>query len=317
MGSVPVLIWDHRDGMLKELLPFFQKAEQTGMIDIVGLLSETEDGEFVCQPVRAEDASVQYRYVIAPVHLFYSTSIEVLVKAGIQRTRILDGKLFSIPGFDLSEFLRTGIVHGQFSWGKNQIFADESRVSNLRIYEGPAVSLRLGRKSYISGAVFEGNGVVDIGDFTSIAWDVLFEMGLNGMHDYHRTFTYALDLSDFHSPHVDAILAQPTFDSRIEIGSDVWISRGVRMKAADTAHPLRIGDGAVIASDSVVVKDVPPYAIVGGNPAKFIKWRFPETIREALLRIRWWKWPMEKIREHYELMMNPEKFVATFDGYPQ
>ncbi len=65
---------------------------------------------------------------------------------------------------------------------------------------------------------------------------------------------------------------------------------------------ITIGDGAVIAGGAVVTKDVPPYAIVGGNPAKLIRYRFtPEQI-EALLEIKWWDWPVDDVREAVPLI---------------
>lgn len=77
------------------------------------------------------------------------------------------------------------------------------------------------------------------------------------------------------------------------IGNDVWIGHEALIMPAVT-----IGDGAIIASRSVVTKDVPPYSIVGGNPAKVIRQRFDDETIEALLTIQWWNWPIEKITKH-------------------
>lgn len=70
---------------------------------------------------------------------------------------------------------------------------------------------------------------------------------------------------------------------RIVIGNDVWIGEGVYISRGVT-----IGDGAVIAARSVIVRDVPPYAIVGGIPARVIRYRFAPEIIERLLKVRWW-----------------------------
>lgn len=72
---------------------------------------------------------------------------------------------------------------------------------------------------------------------------------------------------------------------------------------------LTIGDGAVLASDSVVVKDVPPYAIVGGNPAKVIKYRFEPDIIEGLLKVRWWDWDMKRIHDNMKWFREPREFL--------
>ena len=83
------------------------------------------------------------------------------------------------------------------------------------------------------------------------------------------------------------------------IGNDVWISANVTIMSGIT-----IGDGAVIAHNSHVVKNVEPYSVIGGNPAKLIKYRFtPEQI-EKLLEIKWWNWDDEKINEFTPLLCN-------------
>lgn len=85
----------------------------------------------------------------------------------------------------------------------------------------------------------------------------------------------------------------------IYVGNDVWIGAGVCIARKPG---LVVGDGAVIGSGAVVTKDVPPYAIVAGVPAKVIKYRFPENIIKRLLEIRWWDWPDEKILEKWPLL---------------
>ncbi|MBS4985829.1 MAG: CatB-related O-acetyltransferase [Hungatella hathewayi] len=78
----------------------------------------------------------------------------------------------------------------------------------------------------------------------------------------------------------------------IVVGNDVWIGYEAVIMAGVT-----IGDGAVIGARAVVTKDVPPYTIVGGVPAKEIRKRFPEETVAALLEMKWWDWPRERIAE--------------------
>ncbi|WP_431160383.1 CatB-related O-acetyltransferase [Flagellimonas beolgyonensis] len=85
------------------------------------------------------------------------------------------------------------------------------------------------------------------------------------------------------------------------IGNDVWIGMEAVIMPGVT-----IGDGAIIGSRSVVVKDVPPYTIVGGNPAQPIKKRFDDSVIQALLEIQWWNWPIEKIENNLEAILNTD-----------
>ena len=148
---------------------------------------------------------------------------------------------------------------------------------------------------------------IEIGRFCSIAQGVTLIVG--GMHNYHhvsqygvleqlkQTFNY-LDYQD-----------KPV--KPIRIGNDVWIGQG-----ATIMQGVNIGDGAVIGAKAVITKDIPPYAIVVGNPARIIKYRFePETI-EALMRIKWWNWPIEKIVENFPLIMSDKipEFIDKFDN---
>lgn len=81
------------------------------------------------------------------------------------------------------------------------------------------------------------------------------------------------------------------------IGNDVWIGTNVTIMPG-----IKIGDGAIIATNATVTKDVEPYAIVGGNPATLLRKRFPEQEIEKLLDLQWWNWEVEKITENLEYL---------------
>ncbi len=85
------------------------------------------------------------------------------------------------------------------------------------------------------------------------------------------------------------------------VGNDVWIGHNATIMPGVT-----IGDGAIIAAASVVTRYVPPYSIVGGNPAKVIRMRFEPHIVERLLNIAWWNWPDEKIEQNFEILENAD-----------
>ncbi len=92
------------------------------------------------------------------------------------------------------------------------------------------------------------------------------------------------------------------------IGNDVWIGENVIIRGG-----IKIGDGAIIAMGAIVTKDVPPYAIVGGVPAKIIKYRFSKEHIEKLLEIKWWNYSMEWIRNHSILFDNIDNFIKEFE----
>lgn len=93
-----------------------------------------------------------------------------------------------------------------------------------------------------------------------------------------------------------------------EIGNDVWIGSHVLIRGG-----VKIGDGAVVAMGSVVTKDVPPYAIVGGVPAKIIKFRFNEETIESLIKLQWWNREEDWIKEHADKFMNVNNFINNED----
>ncbi|PTD94248.1 hypothetical protein C9439_03990 [archaeon SCG-AAA382B04] len=86
---------------------------------------------------------------------------------------------------------------------------------------------------------------------------------------------------------------------KIDIGCDVWVGADSTILGG-----VNVGHGAIIGADSVVTKDVEPYSIVAGNPAKHIKYRFSEKIRNQLLELKWWEWDEEKIERN-------KKFFST------
>jgi acetyltransferase-like isoleucine patch superfamily enzyme len=130
---------------------------------------------------------------------------------------------------------------------------------------------------------------VAIGKFCSIADGVRFVFG---HHPTNRVSTYPFNALCFgQAPHADSMSK-----GNIVIGNDVWLGLNVVVLSG-----VEIGDGAVIAAGAVVNKSVPSYSIYGGVPAKFLKHRLSENQIPELLKIQWWDWPIEKIKENEEL----------------
>ena len=75
---------------------------------------------------------------------------------------------------------------------------------------------------------------------------------------------------------------------------------------------VKIGSGAIIGANSVVTKDIPPYAVVVGNPAKIIKYRFDEETRKKFMAVKWWNWDVDKVLENAPLMNDPETFLKKY-----
>ena len=92
----------------------------------------------------------------------------------------------------------------------------------------------------------------------------------------------------------------------VHIGNDVWIGQNVLLKGG-----IRIGDGAIIAMGAVITKDVPPFAIVGGVPARVIRYRFSQSDIEQITQTQWWNKEDQWLKCHAHLFSNPQKFLHT------
>lgn len=143
----------------------------------------------------------------------------------------------------------------------------------------------------------DSNANLIVGNFCSIAPGVSAYLGGNHRTDWISTYPFGhINQHIFNNFNGEG---HPSTKGDIIIGNDVWIGADVRIMSGVT-----IGDGAVIANNSHVVKNVEPYSLVGGNPAKLIKYRFTPNQIEKLLKIKWWYWDDEKINKFTKLLCN-------------
>lgn len=173
------------------------------------------------------------------------------------------------------------------------------------------VNCRVGKYTYVSRSTRLAGCI--IGRFCSIAPQVENIGGEHPVKDFVSTHPIFYSKRVSHS-FVDKDKYQEykwiDSDKKIQniIGNDVWIGTG-----ATIMEGIIIGDGAVIAANAHVVKNVPPYAIVGGNPAKIIKYRFEQNQIEKLLKIQWWNMDEQYLRDHADLFSNVDEFLKYIE----
>ena len=192
-------------------------------------------------------------------------------------------------------------------WGKVR-FNYSVNISQKSIFEG---ANSIGDRSYFSGKMGYGTYICNdcsiignIGRFCSIAAEVKNSLGVHPVSSpYVSTSPMFFSLRKQSG---ETFAQKQLFDelkSPIEIGHDCWIGQRVFIVGG-----VKIGTGAVILAGAVVTKDIPPYAIVGGVPAKILKYRYDEETIDFLLKSEWWNYSNEWLRNNYEIFSNIDEF---------
>ncbi|MBN2478835.1 MAG: CatB-related O-acetyltransferase [Parachlamydiales bacterium] len=172
---------------------------------------------------------------------------------------------------------------------KNLITRSNIIVGDYSYYDDPSGCEDFENKNVLYHYDFSKEKLI-IKKFVAIASDVKFLMSANHKIDGFSTFPFMIFA---HGWEKDMDMSVFPYKGDTVIKDDVWIGYGATIMPGVT-----IGQGAIIASKAVVTKDVDPYTIVGGNPAKLIRKRFDDKTIEDLLKIRWWDWPIDKITKN-------------------
>jgi acetyltransferase-like isoleucine patch superfamily enzyme len=177
-------------------------------------------------------------------------------------------------------------------------YAEIEFEGNNSIAGGTSISgfLKIGLGSTISSNCYL-NGNIIIGKYCQLAGNIGIYSS-NHPTNYITTFTSKSFLN--------GILKTNSQNGSVNIGNDVWIGHG-----AIILKDVKIGHGAIIAAGAIITKDVPPYSIVGGNPAKVIRFRFSDEIIYKLLEIKWWDWSNDIIKINIEKFTKP--IISTDD----
>lgn len=187
---------------------------------------------------------------------------------------------------DRTCFLKNIITRKNIIVGDYTYYDDEADVHNFE-------------KHVLYHYDFLGDKLI-IGKFCQIASDVKFLMnGMFHMMDSFSTYPFAIFSKACQAKYPPE--AKYPFKGDTVIGNDVWIGYNATFMPG-----VHVGDGAIIGTNALITKDIGPYEIWGGNPARLIRKRFSDEIIEDLLKIQWWNWDIEKIVENVDAILSKD-----------
>lgn len=190
--------------------------------------------------------------------------------------------IYPIPGYDKLVFLKhfvkaSNIIVGDYTYFDDRLNGPEDFEQRNVLYNYDFTKVKL-----------------IIGKFCALAAEIRFIMTGNHKLDAASTYPFPIFQQGWESA-----FSIDDFPNRgdIVVGNDVWFGYDSLIMPG-----VKIGHGAIIAARAVVVKEVPPYCVAAGNPAKVVKQRFDDDTIKRLLKISWWDWPIEKINRNIQLI---------------
>lgn len=180
-------------------------------------------------------------------------------------------------------------VVGDFSRVRNSQLGEYCRIDRQNFL----LNVSMGKRTYTGpwNMIFHAK----IGAYCSISYGVTIGAP---EHNYHRMSTHPFIYDSKYGVFPDdSNIRDERFEKPIEIGNDVWIGAN-----STILRGVKVGDGAVIAANAVVTRDVLPYAIVAGVPARVVKFRFPNEVIDRLLELHWWEWDDERLERNASIL---------------
>lgn len=191
-------------------------------------------------------------------------------------------------------------AHPRVCFLKNVIDRANISVGDYTYYDDPVEPERFAEKCVLYHYDFLGDRLV-IGRFCAIAAGATFIMnGANHAMGGFSTYPFQIFGAGWESG-FDPESYRASLRGDTIVGNDVWIGM-----AATVMPGVTIGDGAIVATRAVVTGDVPPYSVVGGNPARILRKRFPDEVIATLLEIAWWNWDTDRITRNLGAIMGAD-----------
>lgn len=272
------------------------------------------DGSYMVKPIRLREGGEIHGHPNDNEHswrvkdgrlFFYAKDGRVSTEFGkpfIENERLIFiGSFTLFPEWNIKHQL-TQIDYTQESFDINPLLTRITLKDDIKKY-----NWEIGNHTYGTPFVMDsGISNLKIGKFCSIAPGVNIILG-NHITNTASTYPFS-SLKTFWPGARKNSIADHESKGDVNIGNEVWIGSNATIMPG-----VKIADGAVIAANSVVTKDVKPYSIVGGNPAKLIRMRHSDEIIEALLQIKWWDWSDEEVDNNIKYLMSDiNEFVVRF-----